>query len=106
MLDLLKIKELTNRIVIQYHPDKIVLFGSYAEGTQQVDSDLDILIVKDTNQPLHQRGFELRMSLIDLAIPIDLLIYTNSEFMKEKANPNSFLHTALKKSEILYERAN
>jgi len=54
---------------------------------------------------MHQRGFEIRMSLRSTMIPMDILIYTKDEFNSEKDNNFSFLNSAMKNSKVLYERA-
>lgn len=105
MIDSNKINEITTRIVNKVNPDRIILFGSYATGTQKEGSDIDLLIIQDTDLPPQKRGFDIRMSLIGLMMPFDILIYTKSEFEQEKENRFSFLTSAIKNSKILYERA-
>lgn len=106
MIETTKINEIVNRIALNFKPDKIILFGSYAAGNPNEDSDLDLLIVKDTSQPIHSRGFEIRKALIGSMIPIDILVYTNEEFEKGKDEKYSFLNSAIKSAKVLYERAN
>ncbi len=105
VIDSNKINDIVNRIATKFDPDKIILFGSYASGSQNEDSDLDLLIIKDTDQPIQTRGFDIRMSLLGTMIPFDILIYTNSEFENEKSNSFSFLNSAMKNAKVLYERA-
>jgi predicted nucleotidyltransferase len=82
------------------------LFGSYAEGNPNENSDLDLLIIKDTKQPIHHRGFEIRKALVGSMIPIDILVYTNEEFEQEKKIKYSFINSAIKSAKVLYERVN
>lgn len=84
MIESNKIDEVTTRIASRFNPDRIILFGSYANGTQRDDSDLDLLIIQETDLPPQNRGFDIRMSLLGLMIPFDILIYTKSEFEREK----------------------
>ncbi|MFW6282300.1 MAG: nucleotidyltransferase domain-containing protein, partial [bacterium] len=58
-----KINEVVNRIVSNVHPDKVILFGSYAEGNAGEDSDLDILVIKEMDIPRHKRSREIRKFL-------------------------------------------
>jgi len=105
MVDSNKINEIISRIATKFNPDKIILFGSYANGTQKEDSDLDLIIIQETDLPPQQRGFDIRMSLIGTMIPFDILIFTKLEFEQETGKRFSFLSSAIKNSKILYERA-
>jgi uncharacterized protein len=51
---------LVERIATKFDPDKIILFGSYAAGNATTDSDLDLLIIKDTDLPRHRRSFDIQ----------------------------------------------
>jgi len=106
MIDSNKISEIASGIATKFNPDKIILFGSYANGTQHEDSDIDLLIIQDTDLPIQKRGFDIRMSLIGSMIPFDIVIYTKLEFDQEKDKSNSFLNAAMKNSKLLYERQN
>ncbi len=104
MIENSKIDEIVNKIALRFDPDKIILFGSYASGNPGHDSDLDLLIVQESDQPRHYRGFEIRKSLIGAGIPMDIIVYTPSEFESEKNTKFSFIHNALKTSKVLYEQ--
>ena len=106
MIEDSKISLIVSKIKTQFDPDKIILFGSFAAGNQNDDSDLDLLIVKDTDLPIHQRSNEIRFQLIGSMIPMDILVYTKEEFEHEKNQKYSFLFKALKNSKKLYERKN
>ena len=106
MIDSTKISEIASGIAIKFNPDKIILFGSYANGTQKEDSDIDLLIIQDTDLPIQKRGYDIRMSLIGSMIPFDIVIYTKLEFDQEKDKSSSFLNSAMKNSKLLYERQN
>jgi predicted nucleotidyltransferase len=104
MIDKTKINEIVLRIAKSFNPEQIILFGSYANGTPNKDSDLDLLIIQDTDLPIHKRGLDIRISLIGIKVPMDILVYTKSEFENEKNEQYSFLNSAIKTSKILYER--
>jgi uncharacterized protein len=106
MIDLTKINEIAQRIANQFNPEQIILFGSYAKGTPDNGSDIDLLIIQDTNLPNHKRGLGIRLSLIGTKMPIDILVYTRNEFEKDKNDKYSFLYSAIKDSKLLYERPN
>lgn len=105
MIDSEKINDIVVRIANKFNPERIILFGSYATGMPGKDSDLDLLIIRDTALPMHERGNEIRLSLIGTGIPVDILVFTKSEFETEKHKKFSFLSSVLKNSKVLYEQA-
>jgi predicted nucleotidyltransferase len=104
MIETKKIDDIVNRIAAKFNPDKIILFGSYAAGNPNSDSDIDLLVIKDTDLPRHKRSFDIQKFLIGSMIPMDILVYTAKEFEQEKNERSSFLFSAIKTSKILYER--
>ena len=54
---------------------------------------------------MQKRGLDIRLSLVGTKIPMDILIYTKSEFEQEKSTAFSFLKSAIKNSKVMYERA-
>jgi predicted nucleotidyltransferase len=104
MISNAKISDIVNKIVLNYRPDKILLFGSYATGTANENSDLDFIIIKDTNTPKHKRGREVRRHLLGALVPMDLKIYTQDEFNIESNVDYSFLNSAIKGAKVVYER--
>ena len=77
------ISKIAEKIRDGYKPQKIVLFGSYAYGKPDEDSDIDLLIIKDTEKSSMDRWMEVRKILRDfnniIPIPISPLIYTEKE---------------------------
>ena len=98
------INDVVNKIAERFNPDKIILFGSYASNTQNTNSDIDLLIIKDTDKPIQYRDFEIRKYLIGMTIPMDIIVYTNAEFEEERNDKYSFINSTLKTSKVLYER--
>jgi uncharacterized protein len=87
------IEEVKRRLVEVYKPSKIYLFGSYAWGTPNEDSDLDILIVVDESdeRPI-KRSFNGYMALSGLGISKDIIVYTSEEFAEDSARETSLFH--------------
>ena len=100
-----KIDEIVQKIVEGYQPEKIILFGSYANGTPTEDSDLDLLIVKDVEGPKYKRSSEVRRLLDGALIPMDILVYTPQELDKWKDLPVAFEYQILKTGRVLYAAA-
>jgi predicted nucleotidyltransferase len=104
LIDYNTISNVINRIAANINPDKIYLFGSYANGQANDDSDIDLLVVKDTSEPKYKRSIELQRLLIGSKLPVDILVYTNEEFEKEKSVKYSFVNSAIKGAKLMYER--
>jgi len=97
-------EEIVNRIVQAISPEKIILFGSYAYGNPDADSDVDILVIMKSNLPRHKRSIPVYNALRGLIIPKDIVVYTPEE-IEEWANvPQSFVKTIMNKGKILYEK--
>jgi predicted nucleotidyltransferase len=103
LIDNVTISNVVSKIVSAFFPDKVFLFGSYASGNANEDSDLDLLIIKDSEQPRYLRSIEIQRLLIGIKFPVDVLVYTNAEFEKEKTNKYSFVNSAMQSAKLLYE---
>ncbi len=97
-----QINEIKRRIIENIKPQKIILFGSYGDGNPTEDSDLDLLIVKESNIPRYKRGREIRKHLRGLKIPVDLLVYTKNEIQKWSNVKTAFITTVMGKGKVLY----
>lgn len=86
-------------------PEKIILFGSYAKGKPDPDSDIDLLIVKGTNKKPADRIAEV-LKLVWGNIPhIDPYVLTPREFKKAIAENRFFLtHEVLPHGKVIYEK--
>jgi uncharacterized protein len=86
-----------------YRPEKVILFGSFAEGEVQEWSDIDLVIIKETTLPFLQRLKEV--ALLCLArVGVDYLVYTPEEFAQMIVEKNPFIiEEVLGKGKVLYE---
>jgi len=82
------------------NPQKIVLFGSYAYGNPDPDSDVDLLVVVDTDKTFHQRIQQLR-PLLPKDRPVDLIVLTPKEYQKAKGI-NPLVDEIDSKGKVLY----
>lgn len=99
-----KITEVINRIILGFNPDKIILFGSYATGKPTENSDLDLLVIKDSKLSRPERAKELRKHLYGMKVPMDLLVYTPSEIEESINIKYSFVNEVFKTGKTVYER--
>ncbi|MBI5119087.1 nucleotidyltransferase domain-containing protein [Candidatus Poribacteria bacterium] len=99
------IHHMVDMIVQEYRPKKIILFGSYAYGQPSEDSDIDLFIVKNTNQKPIERWTEIKRLLRDLSrtVPVAPLVYTEQELEARRAIKDFFVEEILEKGEVLYE---
>lgn len=98
-----KIQEITDKIVKKYHPEKIILFGSYAWGKPNKDSDVDFFIIKETENT-REVAQDIRRSFFSFLFPFDLVIYTPEQFSKWKKLREPFLKKIIDQGKLLYER--
>ena len=80
---------------------RISLFGSYARGQSDLFTDLDVLVIMDTDKPFTERVGEI-YSLLALPVDADILCYTPQEFGRMRETP--FLKKALADEVVLYEK--
>lgn len=97
-----KINEVIDRIVKNINPEKIILFGSYAQGNPGEDSDLDILVIKEMKMPRYKRTREVKKYLRGLKIPIDVIVYTKKEIKEWEGTKTAFINQAIKRGKLLY----
>jgi predicted nucleotidyltransferase len=96
------IQEIKNRIVSAVHPEKIMVFGSYAYGNPTKDSDLDLLVILPTEEPMHKRVLRMRKLLRDFRIPKDIIVYTPQEVDKWKNVTNAFITSIMRTGKVIY----
>ncbi len=100
-----KIREVADKIVADFQPEKIILFGSYAWGTPHEDSDVDLLVVKASLVPRREREYELRRILFPSPFAFDVLVYTPEELQKSiRENKNLFIEDIVRNGKVLYEK--
>ena len=99
------ILKMVERLKRVYQPNKIVLFGSYAYGQPDRDSDIDLLIIKDTpDRPIDRRVAVSRIvSDPKRLVPFEPLVLTPQELQEQLAAGDLFLEEILTKGEVLYE---
>ena len=92
------------KIAEAVHPQKIILFGSWARGERGPHSDIDILVIQETTLPRPQRYAQVRKLFWGMGIPMDILVYTPQEFTRYQSVPGSFTYTVAREGKELYVR--
>lgn len=98
-----EISKITDKIIKEFRPEKVILFGSYAWGNPKKNSDVDLLVIK--NDPIkntREMAVELEKILIKRNLPLDLLVYKPEQLKKRLALKDAFLSKIISQGKILY----
>jgi len=99
-----EIQKIKNQIVKNYKPEKIILFGSFAYGKPNKNSDLDLLIIKNTKSSRVKRIKDVLMK-VDSDLPLEPLVYTPKELAcRIKLGGDFFIEEVIRKGKIIYEK--
>ena len=99
------IRKYAVEIARQFHPNKMILFGSYAYGKPNEDSDVDILVIMSFKGRNPEKATEIWMATRP-KFPIDIMVRKPEEMKKRLAMGDFFLREITEKGELLYEAAN
>jgi len=97
------IEETVRQIVRQFQPQKIVLFGSYAYGEPRPESDVDLLVVMETQLKEIEQAVRICQA-IDYHFGLDLIVRTPTTLARRLALGDPFLHEVMGRGKVLYER--
>ena len=98
------IREMTRRIIAQFNPIKIVLFGSHARGTAVADSDIDLLVIKKIEGSKRKERVAIGIALHDIHVPKDIIVASPEEVAKLGNTVGTVLYPALREGKVLYEK--
>ncbi len=99
------ISKMVETIADRFHPEKIILFGSYAKGAPNRDSDVDLLVVMRVEGSKRAKAAEIDLVLAERTVPLDVIVVTPDEIKKFGNAVGGFLYPALRDGKVLYERA-
>jgi predicted nucleotidyltransferase len=80
-----------------------VLYGSYVTGKPTEDSDLDIIVIQETNLPMYKRARGIHSLFNPYPCAMDILVYTPEEVKYWQDTPAAFVTRALREGKVLYE---
>lgn len=90
------------KIVNYYSPKKVILFGSVARGDNVYSSDLDIVVIADSNKSFKER---LKETIHSMEFEnVDILVYTPEEFDTMVRVENQFITNIVKEGKVIYEQ--
>jgi len=95
--------ELVARMRRAADPQKIILFGSRARGDAGPHSDIDLLVIEESDLPRYKRSARYRRALVGLFPAKDIVVWTPGEVEEWRSVPNAFITTAVREGRVLYE---
>ena len=102
MVEMESIQSLSESIVREFHPECVILFGSYAYGSPTNDSDVDLMVILPfKGKPIH-KALEI-ISKVNPKIPVDLLVRTPEQVKERMAYKDWFMCEVIEKGRKLYE---
>ena len=96
------IRQICDRIVEHYKPEKIVLFGSHAYGQPTPESDVDLLVVLDFEGSPIQQAIKISREL-GLVTPIDMVVRTPAQIQERLRIEDPFMREIVERGKVLYE---
>jgi predicted nucleotidyltransferase len=94
--------DVVRRIADALRPERIILFGSYAAGRPTPDSDVDLLVIMQTNLPAAQRYVAVSRLIEPRPFPVDIVVKTPDEVAAALAKGDSFVRDAVEHGQVLY----
>ncbi len=99
------LRDVVNRLVEQFEPGRIILFGSQARGTADDRSDVDLLIICAVDGKKRDLIVAMDRALKGLGIARDVLIVTPDEYERDRHIPGTVARPASLEGKVLYDRA-
>jgi predicted nucleotidyltransferase len=98
------IRRVVNQIVERFGPERIILFGSHAYGRPRENSDVDLLVVMETDRTPLQQAMKIVRDLDRGFYGLDLIVRTPHELQRRIGLGDFFLREITSKGRVLYER--
>jgi predicted nucleotidyltransferase len=102
MIEMGRIESFSKRIAQEFRPERIILFGSYAYGKPNEDSDVDILVIMPFRGSSIHKAAEILIR-IEPKFPVDLLVRTQAQVRKRVAMDDWFMQEIVAQGRVLYE---
>ena len=99
------LEDVSKRIVEAFDPHYIIVFGSHAYGQPTPDSDVDLLIVMDSDERPAARAMRVSKLLRPRPFPMDILVRTPAEIQHRLEIGDYFIREIMERGQVLYERS-
>ncbi len=97
-----KIQQIVDQISDNFHPEKIVLFGSYAFGEPSMDSDVDLLVVMDYHGTARKQAVKILQNT-DYHISLDLIVRSKEQISDRIKGGDYFFRDLMENGKTLYD---
>ena len=97
-----ELSRIVDVLVNNYNPQKIILFGSLADGNVHEYSDIDLIVIKDSDKNFYERLKEVALLTLPKFVGADILVYTPEEF-EFKKDSLFFKEEVFKKGRVIYD---
>ncbi|HXG32848.1 MAG TPA: nucleotidyltransferase domain-containing protein [Bryobacteraceae bacterium] len=97
-----EIQRIVRRIVRQFRPERVILFGSHARGEAGPDSDVDLLVVMPFKGSKHHKQVEIRVALRDIRLPVDIIVSSPEDFAWRQKVVGTIEYPAVREGKVLY----
>lgn len=101
MVSMKTIRTIGERIAREFHPHRVILFGSYARGTAVVDSDVDLLVIASFEGSGFRHSLEI-LNRLDIRLPVDLIAYRPEDVQRRYTEGDPLIREALDYGKVLY----
>ena len=98
------LQAITQRIVENFDPEKVILFGSRSAGTPRADSDVDLLVIMNASGSPIERAVQVKRVCRPRFVSMDVLVKTPKEIATRLRQGSFFLREVLEQGRVLYER--
>ncbi len=99
-----QIESMVRRIVAQFDPEQIILFGSHAREQAGRDSDVDLLVAMPVKGSKRAKQLAIRAAVRDVHLPKDIIVGRSEEFQWRKDAVGTIEHPAVREGQVLYAR--
>lgn len=99
-----QLQQIIRQIATKFHPEKIILFGSHADGKAGQDSDVDLLVVMHFEGSARNQAVRI-LQAIDYHLPLDLIVRSSRQLSERIQAGDFFLKDILEKGKVVYDRA-
>jgi predicted nucleotidyltransferase len=99
------IQEMADIIAERFDPERIILFGSYANGTATDDSDVDLVVVINTDEDLREKTADIELAVRTFPVDKDIIVRTPQLFDQGCRIYWTVFSKANKNGKLLYAKA-